>query len=77
LIDFGVEKEVPTKDLIMELLDFVDDVVDELGCREELKTIEKIMEKGTGADRQLNVFKEKPDHESVAAFIESNFLANL
>ncbi|MFZ9262160.1 MAG: carboxylate-amine ligase [Chitinophagaceae bacterium] len=77
LIDFGIEKEVPTKDLIMELLDFVDDVVDELGCRTELKTIEKIIQKGTGADRQLEAYKVKQDHESVAAFIESNFLANL
>ncbi|MFM8587315.1 MAG: carboxylate-amine ligase [Bacteroidota bacterium] len=77
LIDFGIEQEVPTKDLIMELLDFVDDVADELGCRSELKTIEKIIQNGTGADRQLKVFHEKQDHESVAAYIESNFLANL
>jgi carboxylate-amine ligase len=61
----------------MELLDFVDDVADELGCRSELKTIEKIIQNGTGADRQLKVFHEKQDHESVAAYIESNFLANL
>ena len=77
LIDFGVEKEVPTKDLIMELLDFVDDVVDELGCREEIKNIVRILEKGTGADRQLKVFKDVQQHEAVAAFIESNFLATL
>ena len=31
MIDFGKQKEVPTRDLILELLDFVDDVVDELG----------------------------------------------
>ena len=29
MIDFGLQKEVPTKDLILELLEFIDDVVDE------------------------------------------------
>lgn len=48
LIDFGIEQEVPTKNLIMELLDFVDDVADELGCRSELKTIEKLFKMEPG-----------------------------
>jgi carboxylate-amine ligase len=33
LIDFGKEQEIPTRMLIYELLDFVDDVVDHLGSR--------------------------------------------
>src|SRR5688572_5885445 len=33
LIDFGKRTEVPMRDLAMELLEFVDDVVDELGGR--------------------------------------------
>src|SRR5687767_3859458 len=33
LIDFGKEQEVGARILINELLDFVDDVVDDLGCR--------------------------------------------
>ena len=32
LIDFGKQNEVPERDLILEYLDFVDDVVDELGA---------------------------------------------
>src|SRR5437870_9179601 len=39
MIDFGKQKEVPVRDLICELLDFVDDVVDELGSREEINYI--------------------------------------
>ena len=77
LIDFGKEKEVPTRELILELLDFIDDVVDELGCRKELKTILRILQLGTGADRQLNVYSSTQQHEAVAAYIESRFLANL
>jgi carboxylate-amine ligase len=77
LIDFGKEQEVNTRELILELLDFVDDVVDELGCRDALNNIHKILEKGTGADRQLAVYKETNSLEAVATFMESNFLATL
>src|SRR5580698_799655 len=57
LIDFGKEMEVNTRVLIYELLDFVDDVVDYLGSRPAIKYIQRIMEIGTGADRQLEVFQ--------------------
>src|SRR5438132_5873959 len=56
LIDFGKQKEVPVRDLILELLEFVDDVVDELGSRKELEYIHIILEGGTSADRQLKTF---------------------
>ncbi|MBA3571016.1 MAG: carboxylate-amine ligase [Pyrinomonadaceae bacterium] len=56
MIDFGKEKEVPTRDLIHELLDFVDDVVDALGSRKEIEHIHTIMERGTSADEQLEVY---------------------
>lgn len=77
MIDFGKEQEVNTRSLILELLDFIDDVVDDLGCRDALKNITKILEKGTGADRQLEVYKKNKNLISVAEFIESNFLDSL
>jgi carboxylate-amine ligase len=58
LIDFGKEEEVPFRDLAAELLDFVDDVVDDLGSRREVESIRWILENGSGADRQLRVWKE-------------------
>ena len=58
LIDFGKETEVRTRSLIMELLDFVDDVVDELGSRKAINYVHTILENGTGADRQLAVFEQ-------------------
>jgi len=58
LIDFGKQAEVPFTELAKELLEFIDDVVDELGSREEINHIFKMMENGTGADRQLKVFHE-------------------
>src|SRR5499427_9138968 len=58
LIDFGKQSEVDTRALIRELLEFVDDVVDELGSREEISYVYKILEDGSSADRQLRVFRE-------------------
>ena len=44
LIDFGKETEVNTRHLISELLEFVDDVVDDLGCRPAINYIAKMLE---------------------------------
>ncbi|MBC8173233.1 MAG: carboxylate-amine ligase [Chitinophagales bacterium] len=56
LIDFGEQQEVDTKLLVLEMLQLVDDVVDELGSREEMEHIKWILENGSGADRQLNAY---------------------
>jgi carboxylate-amine ligase len=69
LIDFGKQKEVPARDLVLEYLDFVDDVADELGSREELNYIHEILEMGTGADRQLRVYQETNDLKAVVDHI--------
>jgi len=69
LIDFGKQKEVPARDLVREYLDFVDDVVDELDSREELNYIHEILERGSGADRQLRVFQETGDLKKVVDYI--------
>ena len=57
LIDFGREVEVPFRSLVAEMLEFVDDVVDELGSRKEVEAVKWILENGTGADRQLRVYE--------------------
>lgn len=75
LIDFGKEMEVNTKSLILELLDFVDDVVDQLGCRKDLEYIKVMLERGTGADRQLAVFGLKQNMNDVVDFIIDQSLA--
>ena len=69
IIDFGKQIEVPVRDLIYEYLDFVDDVVDELGSREEINYIHRILEHGTGADRQLRIFQETGDLTKVVDYI--------
>jgi carboxylate-amine ligase len=69
MIDFGLEKEVETKLLMAEFVDFVDDVLDDLGSREEVEYIFKMLENGTGADRQLKVFEETKDLIKVVDYI--------
>jgi carboxylate-amine ligase len=69
LIDFGKKIEVPVRELIYEYLHFVDDVVDDLGSRDEISYIYKLLEHGSGADRQLRVFRETGDLHKVVDFI--------
>jgi len=69
MIDFGKQKEVAARDLIREYLDFVDDVVDELDSRAELNYVHEILERGTGADRQLRVFQQTGDLNKVVDYI--------
>jgi carboxylate-amine ligase len=69
LIDFGKQLEVPERELIEEYLEFVDDVLDELDCREEVEYIHEIMKMGTGADRQLDVYRKSGDMKAVVDYI--------
>jgi carboxylate-amine ligase len=69
LIDFGKQAEVPVRDLIHEILEFVSDVTGELDSREELGYIYHMMENGTGADRQLKLFAETQDLHRVVDYI--------
>ena len=77
MIDFGLQKEVETKLLIIELLDFIDDVVDELGSRDEINYVHQILNNGTGADKQLAVFHETRDLSKVVDFITGEFTRGL
>jgi carboxylate-amine ligase len=69
LIDFGRRVEVPMRDLAIELLEFVDDVVDDLGSREATSYVRTILRDGTSADQQLRVFRETGDLRAVVRFL--------
>ncbi len=58
LIDYGKQESVPMRSLALELLNLIDDVVDELGSREEVNYVRAILERGTSSDRQLAVYHE-------------------
>ena len=77
MIDFGLGQEVTTADLILELLDFIEDVVDELGSRDEINYVHTILKEGTGAAKQLAVFEKTQDLTKVVDFITSQFTKGL
>lgn len=71
LIDFGKEEEIPTRELMLEYLAMIDEVVDELGSREEINYIHQMLKMGTGADRQLKVYQETGDLKKVVDYMVS------
>ena len=77
LIDFGREKEVPERELLLEYLEFVDDVVDELDSRAEIEYVREILRTGCGADRQLRVFQDTGDLKKVVDYMASETQAGL
>ncbi len=77
MIDFGKESEVNTRVLIYELLDFVDDVVPHLGSKNAIAYVHKMLEQGTGADRQLKVFEQTGNLVNVVDYIHESFLSGL
>jgi glutamate---cysteine ligase / carboxylate-amine ligase len=78
LIDFGKQQEVPERELIEEYLAMIDPVVDELGSREAINGVRRIMQTGTGADRQLRVFEEcKGDLKAVVDYMADETRAGL
>jgi carboxylate-amine ligase len=77
LIDFGARTEVPMRQLALELLEFVDDVVDELGSRKEVEYVHTVLREGTSADRQLEVFRTTNDLRAVVQHIVSETRAGV
>jgi carboxylate-amine ligase len=65
LIDFGRRAEVPMRDLAVELLEFIDDVVDELGSRRAVEHVHKVLRDGTSADQQLAIYRQTGDLKAV------------
>jgi carboxylate-amine ligase len=77
LIDFGKQQEVPMRELALELLEFVDDVVDELGSRSAVNYVRTILQDGTSADRQLHVFQSTGHLHAVVDHLAEETLAGV
>jgi carboxylate-amine ligase len=65
LIDFGKREEVPLRTLVHEILELIDDVVDVLGIRSDVEYVHAILDEGTSADRQLDVYHHSHDLRAV------------
>ena len=70
-IDFVKLRRLSMRDSINELLDFVEDVVDELGSRHEMNYLRALMvsPNGTGADRQVAIYEQTGDLNKVVELL--------
>ena len=57
------------RELASELLEFLDDVVDDLGSRRELEYVHTILTDGTSAEKQVQVYRETGDLRAVVQSI--------
>jgi carboxylate-amine ligase len=77
LIDFGKRAEVPMRDLALELLEFIDDVVDELESRDAVEYVHTVLREGTSADQQLAVYRATGDLKAVVRHLVSETRASV
>jgi len=71
IIDFAQGRRLTMRESIHELLDFVDDVVDDLGSRREFNHLHNLLEdpRGTGADRQIAIYSQTGSLQAVTGFL--------
>src|SRR3954470_17488444 len=65
LVDLPKTKRVPTRELAMRVLERVRHHAEELGSADELDGIEDLLDRGTGASRQLVVYEANHDLREV------------
>jgi glutamate---cysteine ligase / carboxylate-amine ligase len=58
-------------------LEFVDDVLDDLGSRKEVEHIHTILERGTSADEQLQIYRETGDLKLVVDKLIERTMENI
>lgn len=61
LIDLGIPGQVPTSDLIEEIIGLVEEDADALGCTKEVLHVRTILKRGTSAERQLSIYRKSKE----------------
>jgi carboxylate-amine ligase len=69
LIDLGKQVEIPTESVLHEFVDFLQDAAQELGTLEEIHYIQELLRRRTGADRQVDVYRDTGDLNAVMRYI--------
>ncbi len=67
ILDFVQGRRLSMRESIAELLDFVEDVIDDLGSRQEIDYLRHMIEdpRGTGADRQIALYEQTGSIDAV------------
>lgn len=70
-LDFVRGRRLSMRQAIAELLDFVDEVVDDLGSRREIDALRARLEdpRGTGADRQIALYEQTDSLSAVTRWL--------
>jgi len=68
-VDFDTMQAVPAKAMIRRMLERCEPYAHKLGCLPQLRSIEEILEHGTGAQRQRRVFEQTGDLREVVKFL--------
>jgi carboxylate-amine ligase len=71
VLDFTRDRRLSMRESISELLDFVDDVVDELDSRREFNYLRDLLsdKQGTGADRQIAIYERNNSIDEVIQYL--------
>lgn len=71
IFDFAQGRKIRMRDSISDMLDFVDDVLDDLGSRSEIRHLRTLLDdpRGTGADRQIAVYRQTGSIQAVTRFL--------
>lgn len=79
VLDFVQDRRLTMRESIIELLDFVDDVLDDLGSRREINYLRRLLDnpQGTGADRQIEVYKRTRSVHAVTQYLIEQTAAGL
>jgi carboxylate-amine ligase len=77
LIDLARDTERPAREAIRELLDAAEPVARRLGCGDELAEVERILERGNGADEQRRVHEEEGGLLAVSRWLADQTVAGL
>jgi carboxylate-amine ligase len=71
VVDFVQGRTLSMRDSLHDLLDFVDDVLDDLDSRHEIHYLRSLLDdkRGTGADRQIAVYNQTGSTYAVTQFL--------
>lgn len=71
IIDFTRNRRLTMRESLHETLDFVEDVVEELGIQHEIHYLRKLLDdpNGTGADHQITVYNETQSIHAVTRYL--------
>ena len=69
LIDFRRGEQVPAPELALKLIELIADDADELGCRDLVEEVKDLLQVGTGAHRQLEVYERTGDMDALVTEI--------